>query len=158
MNWKIVLIVVFITIVGVSLAQSLTEFYLWTKFPDATSDRVSRIIAVHGTGRDCSSKAINISAPEKKEIEACFSKASEQRVILQDKLPGKESITRIYRCDGDGFSSEIIFTFYSTMDVYLCHYKLADNWEKIPKYEIGDIAGYSPNPSLLASLLITIFR
>lgn len=137
---------------------SLWAYYLWTTFPEASADRVARIEAEFGIGRDCSGSSLNISEPNRQEIMACFSNSSEEQIILDDKNVGLESVTRTYRCEGEGFSGEIVYTFYATTERYLCRYKISDTWESIPKYQTGDLAGFSPDPSYLTKVLIRIFN
>lgn len=152
--------IVFFTLVatGVFAAPSLWRFYLWTGFPDSSVERVQFLQTQFGTGRECSSSHNGAVPPSANDVKACFARALPDRVFLDDERAGLESITLTYRCDGNAFSGEIVYTFYSTSDRYICSYKTAESWEGIPQYQTGDIAGYSPQPSHLTKLLIRLFR
>jgi len=139
-------------------SRSLWGFYLWTTFPNSTAERVQSFQAKNGTARECSSSFINIVPPNKEDIASCFSNASEEQIVIYDERAGEETVTRTYRCDGNGFAGEVIYTFYSTNEAYICKYKIAESWEDISQYQTGDIAGYSPEPGFLTKLLITIFQ
>tara|TARA_R110000868_G_scaffold260296_1_gene518479 strand:- start:299 stop:778 length:480 start_codon:yes stop_codon:yes gene_type:complete len=147
-----------LVIIGVFAAPSLWNFYLWAGFPDSSVERVQFLQTKYGTGRECSSSHIGAVPPSANDVKACFASASQERVFLDDERAGWESITITYRCDGNGFSGEIVYMFYSTNERYMCSYKTAENWEDIPQYQTGDIAGFSPEPSHLTKLLIRIFR
>lgn len=152
--------IVFFTlvIIGVFATPSLWSFYLWTGFPDSSVERVQFLQTQFGTGRECSSLHIGAVPPSANDVKACFASASQDRFFWGDERAGRESIALTYRCDGNGFSGEIVYIFYSTSERYMCSYKTAEIWEDIPQYQLGDIAAYSPQPSYITQLLIRIFR
>lgn len=146
-------------IVGIFTAPSLWGFYLWTGFPESSAERAQFLQTRYGTGKECSSSHIGVAPPSTNDVKACFANPSQEPVIILDEeRAGEESVIRTYRCDGNGFSGEIVYMFYSTNERYICSYKTAKNWEEIPQYQTGDIAGFSPEPSHLTRLLIRIYR
>lgn len=65
----------------------------------------------------------------------------------------------IYRCETDGFAAEIHYIFHSTKNYYSCGYKIADKWEDIPHYKLGEIAGMQfDDVSYLTKALIWFFE
>jgi len=156
--WHSTILFISLVITGFFVAPSLWSFYLWTGFPVSSVERVQFLQTEYGTGRECSSSHIGAVPPSANDVKACFVSARQERIFLDDERAGRESLAITYRCDGNGFSGEIVYMFYSTNERYICSYETAENWEDIPQYQTGDIAGFSPEPSHLTKLLIRIFR
>lgn len=143
---------------AVLAVPSIWEFYLWTTFSENSADRTKFIQNNFEIGPDCSGSVIGVEELSRDTIKQCFSNSSREQIFMDEQYEGRESITRTYRCDGVGFSGEIIYIFYATTEKYICSYKIADSWANITKFRTGDLAGFSPQPSYLTRLMIRISK
>ncbi|WP_126978384.1 hypothetical protein [Frigidibacter oleivorans] len=130
------------------------EFYLWTTFPESAADRLRVIEANSDLGRGCSGKIFKTVKQADSETKACFLSAVKDQEILDERTAGAESITITYRCSAGETAGEIVYTFYSTTERYVCAYTVTGAQASIPRFKLGDMAGFSTQPRILTKLLI----
>lgn len=152
--FKFALVAIAITL-SLLAVPSFWAFFMWLGFPQSSIARAEYIQSDYVFGRDCGESRRSASVVTSKEAKACFTDATRVDLyLLGVDRSGLESLTLAYKCENDALAGEMIMTFYATLDVYTCSYTMASTWNEIDRYEVGDIAGFSPSPSALTKGLI----